>query len=273
MSPADLTAAAELAAARHIPFRTEGGKLLVPPAEVERFRGLLAYEGVLDREKILGFEELADQNDIWRTEAQKAKRWQAAKMAALSRLIGHFPAVQRATVIFEPGIPRGLGRSPVPPTAAVKVVMGDGERMTAKLASAVADLVAGSITGMERKDVRIVDNAGRSYRPDAEGGNIQEDPVEQLARLDSYYQARIHAALHYIRNVVAGVSVATEGPSGRCKAASVCLPRSYLAAIYRSANAGADPNDAALEKFAAPRLARIRRPPSPTPFRPRTPTR
>ena len=257
MAPAQVQAAVELARREGVAHRVDAGRLLVDRERLDEFRGLLGYEGLLEEPAVFDFDRLAKDSTIWSTPSQNARRWQAAKMAALSRLITHFPSVQRATVLFEPGAPRGLGRPALPPTAAVNVALREGAKMTGKLVAAIADQIAGSV-GMVPQDVRIVDNAGRSHRVGPDG--TVSDPIEAIREAEAHYRENIQAALHYIDGAIVGVSVTEPAPTGRCRSASVCVPRSYLAAAYRAATATpGDPNDAELEPFAAERLARIQR--------------
>jgi len=257
---ADVRAAGELLERRGIGSRTEGGRLLVPAENLDQARALLIDEGLLAGESAKSFQELAGQNDIWRTEAQNAKRWQAAKMATLSRLIGSFPAIRSATVILEPGSPRKLATPAVAPTAAVKVGLKDGRQITPELVAAIADLVAGSVTGMARKDVRIVDDGGRSYRAgdeSADGGAIR--PAE-LRAAEAYYDQKVRAALHYIDGVIVSVHVRSGGVAAGRPSVAVSVPRSYLLAICR---AGVGENmrldDRQLEEATAGQLAKIQR--------------
>ena len=152
-----------------IDHRVESGRLLVLRKDLARVRAILSRRRLLGGEAASAFEKLADEEDIWLTQAQSAKRWQAAKMGELSRLIGDFPPVLRATVILESGSPRRLGAPAVSPTAAVQVTMKEGARMTETLARAAADLVAGSVAGMKASDVRIVDSSGQSFRVSDDG--------------------------------------------------------------------------------------------------------
>jgi len=257
LAPADVPAATALAAREGIACRVASCRLLAASDQVERLESLLVYEGVLQGPDVLDFERLEGQGSPWQTPGQREQAYRLLKMRALSRLIGNFPSVRRATVFLEPGERRGLGRAAVPPTAAVQVVTAEGSRMSGRLVGAVADLVAGSTAGMSPSDVRIVDQTG-SYRVDANGA-VADDPVERLREIEAFYQAKIRGVVRYIDDVLVGVSVAAGAPVGSCRSASVSVPRSYLAALHRGAHpGGADPNDTHLAAFAAGRLRRIR---------------
>ena len=182
------------------------------------------------------FQRLAGEDNMWQTQAQSQRRWQAAKMAALGRLIAGMPQVASATVLFEPGAPRRLGSGGEQPTAAVKVCLADGVRMTYGLAAAIADLVAGSIAGMDRPQVRIVDNTGRSYRVGEQTAAAAER-FSQQTMVEAYYAEKVRAALAYIEHVTVCVQTAPGEPglpvAAVRRTASVSLPRSHFVLIGR----------------------------------------
>lgn len=257
LAPGELATAREVARARQIPCRLEGGRLLAGREHVEDLRAVLAAEGVGGKQASLTFDQLARENDLWRSSAQNAKRWQAAKMAVLSDLVKRFPSVRDATVLFEMGSTRTLGGDSSRPTAAVKLTLAPGERMSQRLAGAIADLVAGSIVGMRRQDVRIVDDTGRSYRTD--DGIAAEDPIERLRTAETYYVDKIRSAVRYVGGAVVSATVVAEGATERCTGASISVPRSYLAGACRSVHGGGEPNDAALTAFAVEAMERLRK--------------
>jgi flagellar biosynthesis/type III secretory pathway M-ring protein FliF/YscJ len=274
MDELELAAAGATAEARGIPHRIENSRLLVPAEHLDSLRSAARHDGPAGGEKPLTFEQLAANSDIWTTQAQSAKRWQAAKMAELGRLISDFPGIRRATVIIEPGSGPGLGRGAAKPTAAVQIALSDGARVNQRLVGAIADLISGSVSGMEAGDVRIVDNAGRSYRVSAPAALDLEDQAEKHRRAEAYFTERAAAAIRYIDGAMVGVSVECDGGVERCIGASVSVPRSYLAAAYRAASLGAftsgapiasagqtpvEPNDERPGAVAADAMERVRR--------------
>ncbi|MDY6913676.1 MAG: FliG C-terminal domain-containing protein [Planctomycetota bacterium] len=257
-APEEIAAVTQLLDARGIAHSSGAGVLRVEPEHVEQVRQMLACQGLLRDGPVADFEQLASQSDIWCTEAQNAKRWQAAKMAALSKLISMLPAVRSATVLFEPGVSRRLGAPQVGPTAAVKVHLADCEHMTPKLARAIADLVAGSIAGMDRQNVRIVDNTGQSYHVGKRNSALGGDRIERLQEAEAYYRERIRAALPYISDLAVGVRTGVVGDEVRCLGASVSVPRSYLVSVCHAADSEQDEvDDRRIQAVAVPQLAKI----------------
>lgn len=259
-TPDDLAQGARLAEDHGIGHRIEDGTLRCPCEQAGRLRALLAGRGLAApaARGAVSFEKIFDGADILRTPDEIHRRWLAVLMAELSRLIERFATVERATVLLQPGVRRGLGRPAVPPSASVKVTMAGGARMDGRLAAAIADLVSGCVTGMERSDVRVIDNRGRSWRPEA-GFSGADDPVERLRRAEEHFRRKLQEALAYIDGVAVGVCVEPAGEVFRCRSASVFVPRSHLAAICRAAGrASHEPNSAEIDAFADAELAKMR---------------
>jgi flagellar motor switch protein FliG len=190
----------------------------------------------------------AGSTDIWQTQAQRQRRWQVAKMAALGGRIEKFPAVCEAVVLLETGSRPRPGKRAVGPTAAAHVTLQPGEKMTAHLLGAIAELVAGSVAGLKAADVCVIDNAGRSYRI---GDEFPPDPAEQLCRqieAEKYYNRRVGEALGYVRNLSITIRAGFNGNEPHCRAVTVSIPRSYFVDVYNLSTAaqagpsGAVPN-------------------------------
>ena len=223
-----LSAAVELLEGRGIVCGTDGGQVLVAPEAAARARNLLAAEGLAD-DRGPQFEQFIGGDDLWTTQAQSLKRWQAAKMATLSRLIGSFPSVRSAVVLFEPGKDGKLGRSGTKATAAVHVGLADSSEMTAPLVGAIADMVAGSIANLDRQDVCVIDSRGRSYRAGDESLAAAQ-AVARQRRFEEYYERKIAVALAYLGNVTVAVHL-DEARQPKCTGVALAVPRSYFRAV------------------------------------------
>ena len=213
-----------------IPVRPQGGRLLVPKESLRPARRLLGANASAAKDPAATLQQLSNQDDIWRTQTQNEKRWQAAKMAALGRLIAEFPTVESAAVIFEPGSPRTFGAPAERPTAAVKVRLKEGSRVSPSLATAIGDLVAGSVLGMSSQDVRIVDGSGQSYRA-AEPNSSAGAEWERRRTMETYYASKVREAMPYIQDLVVSVTAIPAGSNGAKLAGALGVPRSYLAEV------------------------------------------
>lgn len=235
--------------AKGIDSREQDGRLAVAGDQVEKAQGIVktAFENPSASAPSLA--ELAGSNDIWCTQSQADKRWQAAKMALLSKLIGEFPAVRSATVLYEPGSPRKLGAPGVEPTAAVNVALKPDCEMGPRLVEAIADLVAGSIPGMSRQNVHVIDSVGKSYRVSHDRQLAAIGQLERQRQAEAYYLEKIRSSLGHVGPVVAGVHVQTVEGGERCVSASVSVPQSYLLRVLAAQTSpGAMPSGTELGK-------------------------
>lgn len=178
----------------------QDGKLLVRAEDRYEAYSLLAYENILPADAASAFEDLASKESMWRTGAENDYIHKQVKQAVLSRLIKRFPNVRDAQVILEPGSPARLGSPAVRPTASVHITMDRGDGMTRRQITAVADLVAGSVPGMARPDVRIVAD-GRSFRAN-EDSDAGTDRLDTLSAIESYFDKRISDHLRHIPGVI-----------------------------------------------------------------------
>ena len=231
LSGDDLSTAVEMLRSRGIDCRADNGRILVGAQFATQGRDVLVEAGfggdkIAQGDQFSNFSKFAAAGDIWATQAQSDKRWQAAKMATLSRLVGNFPSVSSAVVIFEPARRAGLGRVGTKPTAAVNVHLKPSARMTGQLVAAIADLVAGSIRGMKREEVCVVDGCGRSYRVD-DSLLAEEQAIAQKRATEDYYENKISSALAYIRALTVSVE-ADASKAGKCKSVRLAVPRSYF---------------------------------------------
>ena len=250
----DLSAAEKLLDSKDIAHQSIGGRLYVGADIAQEVRAMLVRQELIPTETTSSFEQFALQSDLWQSETQNSKRWQIAKMAVLSRSIRRFDSVRSAMVILEPGTPRTLGVAEVRPTAAVNVSLKDDARMTTRLIGAIADLISGSVPGMNPQDIRIVDDSGCSYRvADDSSKNLYE-----LREAEAHYTEKIQTALHYIDNVIVGVNVSPGEDKSLSVTASVAVPRSYLLAVHRTGHPNSGQiGDEELQAIAETQLAKI----------------
>jgi len=219
--PASETSAALAALGRSgLSAELRQGQLVVPSDQLSRARATLRDQsaGVA-----ASFEKLAANTDIWSTQEQQDKRWQAAKMMALGRLIEAFDNVRSASVLLEAGKPGSLNR-PSNPSASVHVVTADQRPLGAELVQAIGELVCGSVSGLDVTDVRIVDGTGQSYRALGREATARQEQIQQERLLQERWSRRIQASLP--GGAVSFVSVRlSEGSSPRPTAVRLAVER------------------------------------------------
>ena len=235
---------------RGISYRVESGRLCVETEDLDAARAVLAARESRTPAAMDDLRKLAEGNDIWSSQAQNDRRWQVAKMAVLSEQISSLAGIDSATVILSLGSPGRFGRPGRTGGASVKLAMQPGMPANDDLCETIADMVAGSVAGLRRQDVCIVDGRGRSYRPlpppPADGAIVRTGQAEV------YHAARIRKALLYVDGLI--VTVRAVAPTtetdhiGRCVGVSVSIPRSYLVAAHRSHGTGQRLEDFALAR-------------------------
>ena len=244
-----------------IPHRLENGHILVPRRALAAAQGLMTREAPSDN-AAKALEDLAGQDDLWLTRAQSDKRWLVAKMTSLGRLIATLPPVRSATVILAEAAPSRLSRRAAPASAAVKIALEPSETMTYELTCAIADIVAGSVAGMKRQDVRIIDGGGKTYRACEDPAAIAA--MSRTRRSEDHYARQIRTALGFIPGAIVTVQTAesdSSTPAERvCRSAHISIPRSYLAAAYGlGSSSGAAGEPEGMAEFTESQLAGIRR--------------
>ncbi len=207
LSGEDLGRAEHVLRRENIEVEVDNGLLKVPADKRDAAWAALAYEAILPADSVSEFERLAREPSMWRTESQDRRLWHQAKQSKLSQLIGMFPGVTKAKAIVEAGQPKRLGTPAVSATASVHVTLKRGETMSTKLRAAIADLVSGSVSGMARSDVRIVDATnGRSYRV-KEQEDLGGDALEMVVGLESHYRENVKHLFPDIPNLFVSVYV------------------------------------------------------------------
>ncbi len=258
LSDIELAAARGMLAEKQIPATISAGRLLVDRESLPQAREIVsgirrgAGEAVGEM-----FSALAEDDNIWRTAEQDEKRWQAAKMAALGKLVEAFPSVASATVIYDAGKGRRLGQARRDPAAAVNVRMKAGAVLTRSLAQAIADQVSGSISGMAGRNVRVIDAAGQSFSFDAPADQA-DGPIARRRAMEEHYQEKLRVALAYIDKIVVGVSLGDSGEADEPIVVTLAVPRSYLAAVSGAVAAEAPDGEDGVPRPADRVLADVR---------------
>ena len=250
VATADVSASADLLRRQGVTVQERAGRLVVPADQVSHAQSLLEKH---TSSISTSFEKLSNQSDIWATQDQNDKRWLAAKMSALGRLIEQFPTVRSATVLLEPARAKTLGHSGEGASASVQVVTEDGTPISGELVQSVAELICGSISGLDTQDVHIVDSTGRSYRALGKEALEQQEQYQKFRLTQGQWCDRVRSALPYVPGLVVSVQLGQAQPP---RPAEVCLsvPRSYLVA---ATGAGAKASDDELLAQSAGVLSRM----------------
>jgi flagellar biosynthesis/type III secretory pathway M-ring protein FliF/YscJ len=184
--------------------------------------------------------------------------YRRAEQKKLARILSGMKGIETASVqyaeIKKPGFP------PTCDIRAVVAVRADGRRqLNYEEIEAIRDTMAGYVAGLERAQVTVSDlNACRAYP----GGGDAADPAAanyaaraEQSRLEEDFRAKIQSRLTAYPGAIVGVNVqlteASESPAAGPVAArrrlvpalvsaSIDLPKSYFAQVWREQNANAE---------------------------------
>jgi flagellar M-ring protein FliF len=172
-----------------------GHRVLVPRADIDRARVLIAGSGIA-MGGVVGF-ELFNDSDMGLTEFAQKVNYQRALQGELARTIMMMDGVEFARVHLS--IPeRSLFRADATePKAAVTVERQRGRRLGQERVRGMQRLIASAVTGLEARDVAILDETGQLLSAASEA-RISADLLDERSALEQYFRARAQAAANAI---------------------------------------------------------------------------
>jgi flagellar M-ring protein FliF len=229
--------------ADHIPFKTEGNRILVPAERRLEALGTLGFAKVLPRSTANGFDEMIKQVSPFASPSQTAEVLKRAREQALAEVIRHFPGVSDAFVMVDPAPRRQIGSGASVPSATVNIVT-NGTTRSRQLALAAADLVTGANAGLARGNVKVIVDG----TPQPVGGTDDEIYVsgqfENRQRIEREYQIKIADLLQNMGPVLIAVNAhvdlsrMTKSTIGFNKDSSLVLPRTESSQNAESSGGG-----------------------------------
>lgn len=171
----------------------------------ERDRALLAIvkSGLMDQN--IGL-EIFDKGDFTSTKEDKRIRLARAVNGELSRLIRRIPPIENASVFVSIPEQTMFTSQQKPVTATVQVTMPSGDKLDQTKVKAITNLLLGSVTGLEAKNISISDTNGTVYSSII---NASDDMLAKLEENDRYMENKVRAQLDRLigkGNYVATVS-------------------------------------------------------------------
>src|SRR5436190_13411000 len=166
----------------------------------------LTYTQLLPRDTRSGFDVIFKQMSPWDSPAVTDGMWNESKQITLSKIICGWPDVTNASVVIDQKEAHAFEKEKKSATIDVKTRLGG--KIDHKLVNAAADLVMGSVAGIERSDIRvIVDGMSQSQGDHAIVGG---DSLIELRQVnEKYYAEKIEKQLTWM-NAQVFVSVAVE---------------------------------------------------------------
>ncbi len=157
----------------------------------ERDRALLAIvkSGLMDQN--IGL-EIFDKGDFTSTKEDKRIRLARAVNGELARLIRRIPPIENASVFVSIPEQTMFTSQQKPITATVQVTMPSGDKLDQTKVKAITNLILGSVSGIEAKNITISDTNGTVYSSII---NASDDMIARLEENDRYMENKVRAQL------------------------------------------------------------------------------
>lgn len=215
---------------RGITHSTVGGRIVVPVEQQYSILAQLTAANALPDDKKLLFPQLFEGQTWTRSRGEMDQRFNIALANELAQVIRNFPGVSNANVVISnPGSTPAIGAPAKKPTAQVTVFTKSTGSLGQDSVEALVDLVAGSVSGLNAADVKVIDAAkGRSYKSRAAGGDWGgggSTYLEQAAKVEERIQSKISEHLSaFIPGVIVSVNAIVDASRKESKTDSV-LPK------------------------------------------------
>lgn len=225
-TPEDQQRIAEFLQTAGVEYQTVSGKIVVPQERQYAVLAQLAKGNALPADKKLLFPTLFDGQSWMRSRSELDQRFTLALGYELAAIIKNFPGITDASVTISNPEPRGLGQTARKPTAMITVFTKPGVALDQPTVDALADLAAGSVSGLDAGEVKIVDGSNRRrYRANAAGDFAATTYLEQAAKVEERVQSKIVEHLApFIPNVIVSVNAIVDASRKESKTDSV-LPK------------------------------------------------
>lgn len=178
-------------------LRGDGSTIAVsPPEMVHEIRLSLATDG-LPKGGNIGL-ELFDTTSLGTTTFQEKIKWMRAIQGELERTIGTIDAVQSARVHITQPERSVFSKKGSEPTASVLLKLRPGGELDKKQIKGISNLVAGSVEGLKRENVSIVDVYGNlltTSDEDTEGLGMEATRLQYQREIEKNYVQRIEQML------------------------------------------------------------------------------
>lgn len=207
-TPDDQQKAAAFLADRNIQYKVDAeGKVTVTPDRKYVALAQMAKAQALPGNKLIGFETLVSGSNWMEPLADKQQKAIIALQNELARVIRGFPGVEDASVFISNPERRGLGQAATKPVAQVTIFPTKGSGMEQGTVNALADLVSGSVSGLDVRDVAIIDGVNRrSFRAASQDDLMSGTYIEQVAKVERRIQDKLETHLRFIGDAIVSVN-------------------------------------------------------------------
>ncbi len=176
-----------------------GNQIFVPTGRVDASVGALASNEALSAEHTVDFDQLLGASSIWHSETDREMRRQLFITRKLESWISQMRGVKRAGVSINFGSSHTLRSQPTGVSASVNVETPRNQPLDKSTALAIADLLAGSVNGLDRREVKIVDSTNAiSFNLAEDGLTASGDYIPLLRQYEAHYNTNLREFFAYI---------------------------------------------------------------------------
>ena len=226
----DQQKAAAFLGQRGIAFKVAAdGKIMLTQDQRYVALAAMAKEQQIPGDKKLLFEGLVTQMSWIEDLSTKQTKKNIALQNELARVIRGFPGIDDASVFIAPQPENGgIGAAAKKAVAQVAVFPASGQGLDQSTVNALADLVAGSVNGLDVRDVAVVDGRNKkSYRAVsgddlASGGGTY---IELVSKVEKRLQDKLAEHLRYIPDAIVSVNAIVDGAARRDRIINKVLPK------------------------------------------------
>ena len=201
---------AAFAGAKLSGYEVVADRVRIPRGQKAAYIAALVDGGALPPNPATFMDEATVDANPFESKQQREARLKHAREKQLSHVVAHMTGIRSASVTFDEeekgGFPRRVEKTAV---AAVWTEAGSG--MTQKQVRSIRDYIAGSIAGLSRDNVSVIDQTlGVSYAGGGEDGfyDASDDPyAARKLRYEEEWRRKILQTLSMVPGVVAAVNV------------------------------------------------------------------
>ncbi len=199
LEPSDAQAVIDQLEAENISYKiTQGGRgLMIPRKELYEARMKLASNGLPANSTGFGY-ELFDKNDIGVSEFVQQLNYRRAIEGELCRTIQSMEEVEKARVHLVFPKERVFKEDQEDPSASIFLLLKGRARLSEEHIRGIAQLVAGSVEGLDNENVTIVDDKGNILTKNRKSDSIaalNESQLQLQSQLESYLEDKAQTML------------------------------------------------------------------------------
>lgn len=186
--------------------KVDGDRILIQGDEGrrEQLTAMLAQSGALPKDTSLGYAALVKASSVFMGDRSRVWMENRGLEAELSGVIGRFRGVRDAHVFIEVPQTRGFSGKSTQSRASVHLTLAEGESLDKQRVAAIANFVAGAVSGLDPRNVKITDGV-RFYRPPEGTGEVPNELLDIQRHAEDYHSQKVYDQLRYIPGVLVNV--------------------------------------------------------------------